>query len=215
MASTDSPLQPLLIVFARALQAGKVKTRLIPHFGEEGALRLYRFLLTRTIAAACRFPGRVELWLDQPDRELQSLAERNGWSCHPQQGEDLGEKMALALNAGLSQADRVLLVGSDCAVLDQDYFEQALRALNSAPVVFGPSEDGGYVLVGSSRQSLWCRRRFQGVRFGGEHALADSAACFPGERVARLPALWDVDTRDDVLRAQSCGLLPVIQGALE
>lgn len=210
MVSTDNPSQPLLIIFARALQAGRVKTRLIPHFGEEGALKLYRFLLTRTIAAACRFPGRVELWLDQPDRELQSLAERNGWSCRQQQGGDLGEKMAQALNMGLGRADRVLLVGSDCAVLDQDYFEQALQALDKAPVVFGPSEDGGYVLIGSSRQTLWHRHRFQGVRFGGEHALADSAACFPGERVARLPVLWDVDTRDDVLRAQSCGYLPAI-----
>ena len=138
MASTDKASQPLLILFARALQAGRVKTRLIPQFGEQGALKLYRFLLTRTIAAACRFPGRVELWLDQPDTELQNLAERNGWSCHQQQGDDLGEKMALALNMGLSQAGRVLLIGSDCAVLGQEYFEQALTALETAPVVFGP-----------------------------------------------------------------------------
>ena len=106
----------------------------------------------------------------------------------------------------------MLLVGSDCAVLDQDYFEQALQALDKAPVVFGPSEDGGYVLIGSSSQALWHPKRFRGVRFGGEQALADSIACFPGERVVRLPVLWDVDTRDDVIRAQSCGLLPVLQG---
>ncbi|WP_297770870.1 TIGR04282 family arsenosugar biosynthesis glycosyltransferase [uncultured Alcanivorax sp.] len=212
MASTERASQPLLIVFARALQAGRVKTRLIPDFGEEGALTLYRLLLTRTIAAACDFPGQVQLWLDQADAELQALAERNGWSCHLQQGEDLGEKMAQALSRGLAQADQVLLVGSDCAVLDQDYFEQALQALDKAPVVFGPSEDGGYVLIGSSSQALWHPQRFRGVRFGGEQALADSVACFPAERVVRLPVLWDVDTRDDVERAQSCGLLPMLQG---
>ena len=215
MVSPEPRSQPLLILFARALQAGRVKTRLIPQFGEQGALKLYRFLLTRTIAAACRFPGRVELWLDQPDTELKNLAERNGWSCHQQQGDDLGEKMALALNMGLSQADRVLLIGSDCAVLGQEYFEQALTALETAPVVFGPSEDGGYVLIGSSRQNLWQRQRFQGVRFGGEHALADSVVCFPGERVARLPTLWDVDTHDDVIRAQRCGVLPRIPPAVD
>lgn len=213
--STESASQPLLIVFARALQAGRVKTRLIPDFGEQGALRLYRFLLTRTIVAACRFPGKVELWLDRPDRELQALADRNGWACQLQQGADLGEKMALALSLGLQQAGQVLLVGSDCAVLDQGYFEQALQALTTVPVVFGPSEDGGYVLIGSSRQALWHRQRFQGVRFGGEHALADSTACFPGERIGHLPVLWDVDTRDDVMRAQSCGYLPTILGASE
>lgn len=208
MASIDDTSMPLLIVFARALEAGRVKTRLIPDYGEEGALQLYRLLLTRTLAAASQFPGQVALWLDREDPELAALAAANGWECRLQEGDDLGEKMALALHHGLGQAERVLLVGSDCVLLDRPYFDQALRALSSAPVVMGPSEDGGYVLIGSACRDLWHRQRFQGVRFGGEHALADSVARFPEEQVARLPVLWDVDTREDVVRAQSCGFLP-------
>ena len=37
--------KPLLIIFARALHAGQVKTRLIPAFGADGALQIYRQLL--------------------------------------------------------------------------------------------------------------------------------------------------------------------------
>ncbi len=85
----------------------------------------------------------MELWLDQPDTELQNLAERNGWSCHQQQGDDLGEKMALALKLGLSQAGRVLLIGSDLAVLGQEYFEQAVTGRGTAPVGCVPREVGG------------------------------------------------------------------------
>ena len=209
MASTERASQPLLIVFARALQAGRVKTRLIPDFGEEGALTLYRLLLTRTIAAACDFPGQVQLWLDQADAELQALAERNGWSCHLQQGEDLGEKMAQALNSGLAQADQVLLVGSDCAVLDQDYFEQALQALDKAPVVFGPSEDGGYVLIGGSDASVWHDGRFEGGRLGTDYAMADTLVALNDVApVTVLPPLWDVDIPEDVTRARNLGVLP-------
>jgi len=40
---------PLLIIFARALHAGQVKTRLIPAFGAEGALQIYR----QPVADAC------------------------------------------------------------------------------------------------------------------------------------------------------------------
>ena len=201
---------PLLIIFARALRAGQVKTRLIPAFGAEGALQIYQQLLWRTFAAAETFPGDVQLWLDQPDTHLSQEAATRGWSCFLQHGEDLGERMAGALLKGLSHASRVLLVGSDCLLLDQPYFEQALGALDNRPVVFGASEDGGYVLLGSGRGSLWSADRFHGVRFGGPHALQDSRACFAPEETAVLPPLWDVDEPEDVARARSSGLLPSV-----
>ncbi len=199
----------LLIVFARALYAGQVKTRLIPAVGERGALRVYRQLLERTLAAAQRFPGDVELWIDRPDVNQMARARRSGWTCRVQQGADLGQRMAFALDQGLQSHDRVLLVGSDCPLLDRAYFQQALRALAGAEVVFGASEDGGYVLLGSQRPGLWKRNPFSGVRWGTEHALKDSVSSLQSHsrRLAMLPALWDVDEPDDLTRAINVGLL--------
>ena len=73
--------EDLLIVFARALQVGKVKTRLIPALGANGALQAYRQLLAATLEAAQGFPGDVELWIDQPDVNLAARARRAGWIC--------------------------------------------------------------------------------------------------------------------------------------
>lgn len=201
---------PLLIIFARALQAGQVKTRLIANFGAEGAMQIYKQLLWRTFSAAQEFPGDVQLWLDKPDAALKAEATVRGWSCHLQSDGDLGERMARALSHGLGHFSRVLLIGSDCLLLGRPYFEQALHTLAHAPVVFGASEDGGYVLLGSSQASLWSAARFNGVRFGGHHALQDSCACFASEQIVVLPPLWDVDEASDVARARSSGLLPPV-----
>lgn len=201
---------PLLIIFARALHAGQVKTRLIPAFGAQGALQIYRQLLWRTFTAAEAFPGDVQLWLDKPDAQLQQEATARGWPLFLQDGKDLGERMAGALSRGLSLTSRVVLIGSDCLLLDQSYFGQALDALDHTPVVFGASEDGGYVLLGSAQASLWTADRFTGVRFGGPQALQDSRSCFTPEQTGVLPPLWDVDEPEDVARARSSGLLPPV-----
>ena len=82
---------PLLIIFARALQAGQVKTRLIANFGAEGAMQIYKQLLWRTFSAAQEFPGDVQLWLDKPDAALKAEATVRGWSCHLQSdGDQIG-----------------------------------------------------------------------------------------------------------------------------
>lgn len=201
--------QDLLIVFARALEVGKVKTRLIPAVGEQGALRVYRQLLDTTLVAAHDFPGQVELWTDRPDVTLAARARRAGWGCHVQRGADLGARMSSAIAQGLQTYRRVLLVGSDCPLLHHGYFHQALDALNAADVVLGASEDGGYVLLGSARPRIWKRNPFSMVRWGTEHALSDSlsALALRSRRVATLAALWDVDEPQDLSRAVHEGLI--------
>ncbi len=153
----------------------------------------------------------MELWTDDYDAALQERADRAGWQCRLQQGGDLGDRMTGALADGLSRFRRVLLVGSDCLLLDRDYFQDALAALQTRDVVFGASEDGGYVLLGSATAGLWQHNPFTGVRWGTEKALADSlhALIAHGSTVETLPALWDVDEPDDLHRAQKQGLLPL------
>ena len=51
-----------IVVFAKAPQPGRVKTRLIPALGAEGAAALATRMLARTLAAAAEAaPGGVEL----------------------------------------------------------------------------------------------------------------------------------------------------------
>lgn len=208
-ASRGPSRQDLLIVFARALRPGKVKTRLMPAVGETGALQVYRQLLDVTLRAAQQFPGDVALYTDHPDVALAARARRAHWDYRLQQGGDLGERMTQALTEGLTRYRRVLLVGSDCPLLDGTYFQRALRTLNEADVVLGPSDDGGYVLLGSANARLWKRNPFLAVRWGTEHALADSVHALGQHtrRLATLAPLWDVDEPADLERAIKRGLI--------
>ena len=199
----------LLLVFARAPRRGRVKTRLIPELGEDTALDVHQRLLDRTLLQAAAFPGRARLMLDDHDDGLDAHARERGLEVGLQHGDGLGGRMNAALRDGLREAARVLLVGSDCPVLDQTYLSLALDGLNGARVVLGASEDGGYVLIGGSDASVWHDGRFEGVRLGTDYAMADTlVALNDAAPVSVLPPLWDVDVPEDVTRARNLGVLP-------
>lgn len=198
----------LLLVFARAPRRGQVKTRLIGALGEEGALRVHETLLRRTLEQAAAFHGPACLLLDQPDQAVTEQAGRLGLSVGLQRGKGLGERMSRALTEGLSRYPRVLLVGSDCPILDQTYLKLAEAQLETASVVLGASEDGGFVLIGGREARIWRDCLFDPVRLGSGYALADTlVALNPVPDVAVLPPLWDVDRPEDVQRARVLGVL--------
>ena len=61
-------------------------------------------------------------------------------------------------------SDALLIVGSDCPLLDGQYVDAALQALyDGADVVLGPASDGGYVLIGMRR--YWSQL-FEGIDWG-------------------------------------------------
>ena len=199
----------LLLVFARAPRRGRVKTRLVPELGEDTALDVHQRLLDRTLREAAAFPGRARLMLDDHDDRLAAHAREIGLEVGLQHGGGLGERMNAALRDGLQEAARVLLVGSDCPVLDQTYLALAVDGLDNARVVLGASEDGGYVLIGGSDASVWHDGRFEGVRLGTDYAMADTLVALNDVApVTVLPPLWDVDIPEDVTRARNLGVLP-------
>lgn len=198
----------LLLVLARAPRRGRVKTRLIEALGADQALRIHQALLAKTLEQAAAFDGPAWLLLDQPDSALAAHAARLGLHVGQQQGENLGERMSRALAQGLAHSPRVLLVGSDCPVLDQAYLALAQVRLGSARVVLGASEDGGFVLIGGRQAEDWSPGLFDPVRLGTGYALADTLVALRNvPAVAVLPPLWDVDLPEDVRRAQLLGLL--------
>lgn len=100
-----------------------------------------------------------------------------------------------------------ILVGSDIPGIKADIVARAFHALGAVDVVFGPARDGGYWLVGVRNRQL-LRHLFGDVRWGSEHALADTVANIPaGRRHALVDMLEDVDDakawrrwREEVIR---------------
>lgn len=184
-----------VVIFARRPQLGRVKTRLAGDIGPVETLRFYRSTL-HTVARRLAAGGSWATWIGiTPDDTLGDtrLYPPGVWRL-PQGDGDLGARMTNCLTRfGPHPA---LIVGSDIPDIDRRHIAAAFDALKRNELVFGPSDDGGYWLVGAA-QGARIDALFENVRWSTEHALADTLANVrPGVRVAMLEALADIDDGD-------------------
>lgn len=185
-----------VIVFCRAPQIGAVKSRLARDVGRLRAWRFYRHCLEGLLAEAEDRRWRLLLAVT-PDRLGPGFRLFAGSArILPQGRGDLGRRMRAALRA--AGTGPVVLVGADIPQLERRHLLDALAVLRRADAVFGPADDGGYWLVGL--RAPWRHRAlFDGVRWSGPHALADTLASLaPGSRVGFVEELTDVDTLADL-----------------
>lgn len=193
----------LLQQFARFPRLGQVKTRLQQELGETVAYQTHCELLSLTnrqlLAAQL---GPVELWLELTGTHaaVDGCIASGALGPRLQQGPDLGARMIHALNDGLARFHRVLLVGSDCPGLDAGYLAAARDGLDEADLVFGPAEDGGFVLI-AAREAL-APGLFAGVRWGEGDVLAqcEARAVSAGLTARRLKLRYDIDRPEDLRR---------------
>jgi rSAM/selenodomain-associated transferase 1 len=204
--ATRTGAEPALIVFARAPEPGRVKTRLAPLLGERGAARLYAQMVEKTLrtAFAARF-GRVDLYCASGMKSpyFKKIQKRFDVRLCAQGRGNLGERMYRALR----RHPGAVLIGSDCPVLRPADLRAAARALRSgADAVLAPAEDGGYALIGLRRAS---RAVFDGIDWGGPKVLEQTCVRLRrlGWRWKELRTVWDVDRPEDVARLRRSGLL--------
>jgi uncharacterized protein len=191
-----------LIPFTRYPETGRVKTRLIPALGAEGAAALHRRLVLRTLRtayAACQAANAaLEVRFDGGTEEAIRHWLGLGGSCRPQNGGDLGQRMASAFEDSFHEGSpATVIIGSDCPGLTPAILVAAFDRLSESPVVFGPANDGGYYLIGLSRM---VPELFRGMAWGKETVLADSLRILKrsGLRPALLNPLDDLDRPEDL-----------------
>jgi len=175
----------------KAPRPGRVKTRLARDIGEIAAVRFHRHNTAavirrlrdprwRLVLAVTPETARAARWWPQ---DLPRISQGQG---------DLGARMAhVFAQAGSGPA---LIVGSDIPGITPGRIAAALCALRGADAVIGPAPDGGYWLIGL-RRGPGPRGLFDGVRWSGPHARADTIASLEarGLRVALADELSDVD----------------------
>lgn len=182
-------------IFAKAPLAGRVKTRLVPPLTPGEAAGLARACLEETLG---RFPARVPaawtLFLDgAPDEGLRAAAARAGARIEPQGKGDLGARLERAFEKLRGEgARRIVAIGADSPTLPPERIEQALEFLGSRDAVIGPAEDGGYYLVGLSREA---GHLFRDTPWGTADVARVTAerAMARGFTLERLAPWYDVD----------------------
>ena len=195
-----------LILFGKVPEAGATKTRLAPALGASGAARLYRAFLDDTVRRTEAVEvERRGLWLAGDDRGRGRVRERHpGLEVRAQRGDDLGERMARALEEAFSRgAGRALVVGTDHPTLPVERLERAFRLLASVDLVLGPSDDGGYYAVGVRREA-WpgAAGIFRDVPWSTDRVLEVTRARARELGLSRreLPEWYDVDRPPELER---------------
>jgi len=194
-----------LAVFVRPPESGEVKTRLSGVLGKDGAAALYRAFVDDTLRLGRRVRslGRIDLALWSTSLESDEVTEwagRLGTAARLQPEGDLGVRLHRALDDGLRDYERVVVIGSDSPTLPVELVVAAFDSLANAPMMLGPASDGGYYAVGAAQG---IRPTFDRVRWSTPHALEDTLRANAARPPAIIPPWYDIDEPEDldVLRA--------------
>ena len=159
---THHPVDCAIVVMGKLPVPGRVKTRLQSRHTPQEACELYKAFLQDVISGvdlATENIGVKKIFAyaaqaSEDISELQALIP-DTWQLLAQQGDDLGERIEFVRQS--AQASHVIILGSDAPNLPPSRIQEAINILSSneqlsvPKAVFGPTEDGGYYLIGLSK----------------------------------------------------------------
>ena len=191
----------------KAPRAGQVKTRLTPPLTPEEAAVLNICFLRDTTAAisATAAKGRARgIAAYTPVGSEGAFAEilPAHFELVAQRGEDFGVRLNSAVEDLLKLGfESLCLINSDSPTVPQSAYARAVEALANAPdrIVLGPSEDGGYYLIGLNKTHA---RLFEEIEWSTEKVFAQTMerAKEIGVEVELLPAWYDIDDQATLRR---------------
>ncbi len=200
---------PAVAVMAKVPGAAPVKSRLHGALGASRATQLYRcFLLDRlhalsALSAVCP----VVAFTPPHARDEMAALVPPAIPLLAQEGEDLSARLTHVFDRLFADGHAaVVATDSDSPTLPMAYVAQAAQVLarGAADVVIGPTDDGGYYLVGLRRRQPGF---FDGIPWStrGTRAATLARARELGLTVHLLPGWFDVDTPDDLRRLRAAG----------
>ncbi|NEU75349.1 glycosyltransferase [Hassallia byssoidea VB512170] len=191
-----------LIIFTRYPEPGKTKTRLIPALGSVGAANLQRQMTEHTVSQVKELQANTAISLEIrfAGGNLQLMQDWLGSDLVYQlQGEgDLGSRMMRSLlNSFQSNAEQVVIIGTDCPGVNPQILATAFEQLHVFDLVLGPAVDGGYYLIGLQQPFS---ELLTNIDWGTSQVLSETVdiAQKLNLSVAYLPTLADVDRPEDL-----------------
>jgi rSAM/selenodomain-associated transferase 1 len=193
----------VLAIMAKAPRAGEVKTRLCPPLSPAEAATLYRCFLLDKVAQVRGVGGVSTAIAFTPDTDRNVFEElAPGVQLVAQRGDDLGGRLLNGLDELLRDGyAAALAIDSDTPTLPTEFLRQAVELVVKPEIdlVLGPSDDGGYYLIGMRR--VW-PFLFDGMPWSTAGVLSETIRRAEAHelRVACLPSWFDVDTPEDLDR---------------
>ena len=196
------PRRCALGIMTKAPVSGKVKTRLTPPLTPDEAAEINKYFLrdiAHAIAAASkRSPGLgVAVYTPKGEEAAYEEILPRDFLLLPQRGTDFGERLTLAAEDLFKVGfESVCLINSDSPTVPASSFANAANELAKAGdrIVLGPSEDGGYFLIGLKKMN---RTIFEDIDWSTERVFQQTLAQAEKANVPvhLLPTGFDVDDR--------------------
>ena len=186
-----------LVIFVKEPHPGSVKTRLARDIGKIESAQWYRHESRSTIQRLSRDARWDTLLAVTPD--IEGLSSRIWQRTVPRiaQGPgDLGKRFRRIFTS--LPVGPTIIIGSDIPGILSMHVQNAFRLLSCNQAVFGPSQDGGYWLVGLRGPTRHLYNLFRNVRWSTRYALQDSLISLTLETIELINNLNDIDTIDDM-----------------
>lgn len=186
---------PLIMVFVRNPELGRVKTRLAKSIGDQAALETYKILSKHTSKIIS------EIDSDQLIFYSDKIQDNDIWTAtnckkQIQTKGDLGQKMLAAFQYGFSLGyQKIIIIGSDLYSLRPKHIESAFEQLENYDVVIGPALDGGYYLLGLN---FIIPKIFKQKQWSTSSVLKETLSDLKEFNVNLLEPLNDIDTYEDL-----------------
>ena len=195
-------------LFAKFWQPGMVKTRLAASIGDVASCNLYQSFVSHLLKQLSNSADERAVVFTPTEREADFReAIHSDWNLIPQLSGDLGFRMKSYFaqqfeSANADQIKRVGVIGADSPQLGPDLVELAFKKLDEAPVVIGPSSDGGYYLIAMRDR---CFEVFEDVQWSTGTVLESTIAKLESQSVAYqlLPELTDVDELESLVALEA------------
>jgi len=190
-----------VLLFIKAPEIGKVKTRLVGRLDAAVAANLYKCFTADILETLESHGYPVTVCYHPPAAEkhvVQWLG--NDYVYQPQQGKDLGERMAGAFSQAFADGRReAVLIGSDFPDLPGIVIDEAFSGLTHSEAVIGPATDGGYYLIGF-RSDGYFPELFRAMPWGTPTVLRKTMDLFAAHEcgVHVLPEWRDIDEYADL-----------------
>ena len=188
-------------LFTKFWRPGQVKTRLAASIGETAAASVYRCFvqhLTRELSKS----GDERYFVVSPDEDVQqeSFQSSANWQSTGQGTGHLGDRLTRFFTR-LQNGNSMIVIGGDSPTLSAARISTAFGCLDEYDCVLGPSQDGGYYLIGL--RGPWTHQYdclFADVSWGTEMVLSQTIERLRDSGISfeQLPVDNDVDTIDDL-----------------
>jgi len=190
-----------LLLFVKSPIKGQVKTRLAAEKGEDFTVELYKCFVEDMIYLIDNLDVHLKLCFYPPHTRLNFSEWLGEQYCYsPQVGDDLGERLRNAFGNAFNEGfSNIVAMGSDSPDLPIHYLKESYEALAKHDTVIGPANDGGYYLIGFSKEGF-IPEVFENIAWSTDSVFEQTVSILKRNerKIFLLPLWYDVDTTTDL-----------------